>query len=100
ETLRACWASAGEGHCATVIIEGDAGVGKSRLGREIRGEALQSGAMLLDIDCSPRAANTPLSPIGTLLRRMIGGRPRDSAAAVAHAKRWLRDILGADHVDA
>ena len=56
------------------------GIGKSRLAREVRREARDGGAMVLDIDCSQRAANTPLGPIARLVKRLIGAPPPNRPA--------------------
>ena len=75
------------------VLQGEPGIGKSRLAREVRREARDGGAMVLDIDCSQRAANTPLGPIARLVKRLIGGAATESPGAEAHVQTWIRALL-------
>jgi class 3 adenylate cyclase/tetratricopeptide (TPR) repeat protein len=93
--LRDAWNRALASEGSTIVLTGDAGIGKSRLAREVRREALEAGATVLDIDCSERSANTPLAPVATLLRHLVGGLSRDSDVVAARVRAWLSDVLGA-----
>lgn len=69
DTLASAWAVTREGNGQVMVIVGDAGLGKSRLGRAAFDRALEDGALRVEIDCTPGARNTPLFPIGVWLRR-------------------------------
>ncbi|MDB5864277.1 MAG: adenylate cyclase [Betaproteobacteria bacterium] len=70
--LSAAWDDARDGRGQTVCLVGDAGIGKSRLARTIVQRAAQDHAVVLEIDCMDSTANSPLYPIGVLLRRAAG----------------------------
>lgn len=91
--VRRCWAEALESHGRTIFVDGDAGVGKSRLAREARRDALGAGATVIDLDCSRRARHTPFAPVATALRRMVRA-PETSTATAADLERWLAAVLG------
>jgi class 3 adenylate cyclase len=68
--LSEAWAEARRGAGRVVCLVGDAGIGKSRLARAALQLATRDGATVLRIDCMPSTGNTPLFPIGMLLRRI------------------------------
>lgn len=65
----------GEGN--TLLISGDAGIGKSRLVLEARRHALHSGFLVLQGSCFPNDHGCPFAPILDLLRSAL---PQLSAA--------------------
>jgi len=69
--LLAALEEAGRGTGAAVLIQGDAGVGKSRLAEEIALEADQRGFRVLQARCSERGVATPFAPWVDLLRAGI-----------------------------
>ena len=62
-----------------------AGIGKSRLARAALDAATRDGATVLSIDCMPSTGNTPLFPIGVLLRRTA-----DIASTASEAEKRAR----------
>ena len=68
--LTQAWLATSSGQGTPVALIGDAGIGKSRLAHEAQRIAAAGGATLLRLDCTPRAGNSPLFPIGALLRRL------------------------------
>ena len=68
--LSEAWSDARGGKGCTVCLVGDAGIGKSRLAKATLDLAALDGATVLNIDCMPSTGNTPLFPIGMLLRRV------------------------------
>jgi class 3 adenylate cyclase len=70
--LAEAWAAARGGQGRAVCLVGEAGIGKSRLARAALDLAAPEGATVLTIDCMPSTGNTPLFPIGVLLRRCAG----------------------------
>jgi class 3 adenylate cyclase/tetratricopeptide (TPR) repeat protein len=93
--LAAAWAEALDGRGKAVCLVGDAGIGKSRLARATLERAMSDGAHVLEIDCTPAAGNTPLLPIGVLLRRTAGIDAASSEDAKEEAaSRLLTRLLG------
>jgi class 3 adenylate cyclase len=68
--LSEAWFDARGGTGRTVCLVGEAGIGKSRLARAALDLAAREQATVLRFDCMPSTGNTPLLPIGMLLRRM------------------------------
>ena len=97
EQLIDAWRQSLAGAGQAVALIGDSGLGKSRLARTILARAATDGATLLEINCTPSTGNSPLFPIGVLLRRTASFAPEQSdEERVAHARRLLERILGAD----
>jgi hypothetical protein len=97
QQLSTAWSRALAGEGSAVSLVGDSGIGKSRLARSVLECARGVGAITLEIDCTPGAGNTPLLPIGALLRRragiVAGASDADkSAAAIA----LLTPLLGGE----
>jgi hypothetical protein len=93
--LAALWRAALAGHGVTIRLVADAGMGKSRLARTVLSWAVRDRAMVLEIDCRPSAANSPLLPIGVLLRRTAGiGPGATDEDKKALATVLLRRLLG------
>jgi class 3 adenylate cyclase/predicted ATPase len=78
EMLRARWIEATRGASHTVIISGEAGIGKSRLLRELKEVARQSDHVTLELRCSHLRQNTALYPVIEQSQRMFQFRPGDS----------------------
>lgn len=98
--LADAWRQALAGHPQAVVLTGDAGIGKSRLARAALEAARADGAETLSIDCSPSAINTPLFPVGVLLRRSAGiTSGMAPAAALACLHRLVETLLPADDVE-
>lgn len=80
---------AGRDHRTTIVVEGEAGIGKSRLVRELLGVAGERGGRLVVLQCNERLANQPLTPVVLLLRRTLDlaalRREPDALAALAAA---------------
>ena len=76
--LSEAWSDARDGKGRAVCLVGDAGIGKSRLAKATLDLATRDGATILSIDCMPSTGNTPLYPIGMLLRRIANITTRAS----------------------
>ena len=74
--LRA-WKEAREGHGRTVLVSGEAGIGKSRLARAVVERAAADGAAMLSFSCSPYHAATALFPVVDHLQRAAGLESED-----------------------
>jgi len=78
--LTDAWLAARRGSGSAICLVGDAGMGKSRLARAVLERAKRDGATVLEIDCRPSTENSPLLPIGVLLRRTARIGPSASEA--------------------
>jgi class 3 adenylate cyclase/tetratricopeptide (TPR) repeat protein len=77
EQLLSRWELARAGTGQTVLVSGEAGLGKSRLLAALR-ERLDPSAQWLSAQGSPYSQNTPLAPVILLLRRRLALRPEAS----------------------
>jgi class 3 adenylate cyclase/tetratricopeptide (TPR) repeat protein len=75
--LRA-WESSCHGRGQVVLIQGEAGVGKSRLVEGLR-EAAGKGHIWVAIRCSPFHTGSAFYPIIEHLKRVFGWQPKDTA---------------------
>jgi class 3 adenylate cyclase len=89
EALACAWTDSLSGHGQAICLEGDAGMGKSRLARSMLDRAAQDGAVVVEIDCTPSTRNSPLFPIGVLLRRIARIPPQGTE----EQKRTLAENL-------
>ncbi|MDK1378374.1 MULTISPECIES: AAA family ATPase [unclassified Sinorhizobium] len=85
-TIANAWDGVIQGRGAVVLIEGDAGIGKSRLLREIRGSTRDRRSKLFFFQCQPGGFRSTLHPLvnsfpGAML--LSGGHRGLTAAAVA-----------------
>ena len=92
EFLSAAWAQAAEGAAGTVVIEGEAGIGKSRLVEWLT-EIAQTDAQRVTLQCSPYHQDSPLYPAARLLERAAGAPPSDDAHRDTKRGRRLRAFL-------
>ena len=79
KALRAALSDAQAGQPSLVLLTGDAGLGKTRLSRELEETARESGVLTLRGECLELfgSANIPYAPIAAALR----AAERDSLAA-------------------
>ncbi len=70
-TLKTLWKHAIESSGQVVLIEGEAGIGKTRLVTVIAEHAVANNAQILECRCSPDSQNSPLYPILTILRQQL-----------------------------
>jgi predicted ATPase len=80
ESLRAAWADAAEGRGRTLLLRGEAGIGKSRLLEAAEQLAVGLPHEVLQAECSPYHTNSPLHPIVEMLERRMGSS-KDMAPA-------------------
>lgn len=62
-----------EGQFCTAMVQGESGIGKSRLTGLISDLGIEANAVLTECECSPLHTNTTLYPVIELLNRLIFG---------------------------
>jgi class 3 adenylate cyclase len=91
EELRAVWAEVVTGHGHVVVLEGEAGAGKSRLAHELQ-HTEAARASWLTVQCSPLSSEQPFGPLTAHLPASdTPGRlsPEERrAASLAAAVQW------------
>jgi len=95
-TLEAALAEAGRGRPATVLIGGEAGIGKSRLVSEFAERARGAGARVLTGGCLELGADgLPFAPFTSVLRELVRDLGADGVAGLlpSGATRELARLL-------
>ncbi len=75
------WEAAKEGHGQAVLIQGEAGIGKSRLVGALRERVAGEDHIWVAARCSPYHANSTLYPMIEHLKRAMGWKPEDDVEA-------------------
>lgn len=78
--LRRRWEQSQEGLGQVVLINGEAGIGKSRLVEGLRDHVHQERAAQIAFRCSPYTTNSALYPIIEGVQRLLGWQPDDTVA--------------------
>ncbi len=73
------WEASKEGHGQVVLIQGEAGIGKSRLVEALREQLSGEDFIWVAIHCSPRHTNSTLYPVIEHLKRAMDWKPEDAA---------------------
>ena len=71
------WEAASEGNGQVALIQGEAGVGKSRLLDALREKVRDDNPLWVAIRCSPYHTNSPSYPLIRHLRQALGWLPED-----------------------
>jgi class 3 adenylate cyclase/predicted ATPase len=79
--LQRRWAQVQEGHGQVVLLSGEAGIGKSRLVRELHEIVERDGATRLIFRCSPYHQQSALHPLIEHLQRLVQVRREDPLEA-------------------
>jgi len=76
--LSRCWEASKEGHGQVVSIQGEAGIGKSRLYLALRDQIAVENYLWVAIRCSPYHTHSSLYPVIKHMKRVMGWVPDDS----------------------
>jgi class 3 adenylate cyclase/tetratricopeptide (TPR) repeat protein len=82
-----------------VMLQGEAGIGKSRLVDALRERVERESATVLECLCTPYAQNTPLFPIVSLVERTLGftrETPNSDKLAALEKRLAARGLLTAE----
>ncbi|MFQ5550957.1 MAG: adenylate/guanylate cyclase domain-containing protein, partial [Gemmatimonadales bacterium] len=72
------WEASKEGHGQVVLIQGEAGIGKSRLVAALREQVASEAYMWVANRCSPYHVNSTLYPVIENIKRVMGWKRQDS----------------------
>jgi class 3 adenylate cyclase/predicted ATPase len=75
------WEASKEAHGQVVLIQGEAGIGKSRLVEALRQQVAGEDYIWVATRCSPYHANSTLYSVIEHLKRVLGWAPEDGAEA-------------------
>jgi class 3 adenylate cyclase len=78
--LRDAWQRVADGMGQTVLVQGEAGLGKSRLCYELRQRLAREPHTWLECRCSPYTAGTAFRPITELVEQALAFQPADTPA--------------------
>lgn len=79
--LQSLWQGTLQGQGQAVLLSGEAGIGKSRMVRELRARLGLVGVQAPMLQCSPWRVHAPLHPLREGLRRSLGFRAEQDAAS-------------------
>lgn len=79
--LQSMWLGAMQGQGQAVLLSGEAGIGKSRMVRELRARLGLAGVQAPMLQCSPWHVHAQLHPLREGLRRSLGLQPDQDVAS-------------------
>lgn len=95
DRLHEAWSLAREGEPRTVLLSGEAGLGKSRMTAALKESLAAEPHLVREIHCSPFYPNTALYPVTELLRSELG---LDRNVVEAEALSRLEGLLATSRV--
>jgi len=78
QRLHTAWQQASNQACQVMGVQGDAGMGKSRLIQEFRRQLVANGVRVLECRCRPDASASPYLTLAEAIRRWLDIRPQDN----------------------
>lgn len=95
ELLRDLWSKAKNGQGQALVLRGEAGIGKTRIIRELVDQIQSDRQVTMRYHCSPYYQNSALRPMIVQLSEAAGFLPEDSAAVRLIKLRELLSITSA-----
>jgi len=93
DTLEAVWSAVCDGQGQSVAIEGEAGIGKSRLIHELKSICEEQLAIVILCQCWERRHNTAFFPIIDMMNRTLALDPEaPDAEKLARLRRFLEQL--------
>jgi len=91
-SLNGMWSNVSTSGGHAVLVQGEAGIGKSRIVDSLRAHVLHQSGTVLECVCTPYAQNAPLFPIVGLVERVLGftRETTDADKRAAIAQRLAR----------
>ncbi len=90
------WAAAVAGERQALLLHGEAGIGKSRLVRELRQTLAARGYRTMECRCAPESTSSAFQPLIDLLRRQLRVHEGDPPAVQVARLRALQITTGAE----
>ena len=78
ETLLTRWRNTQRGEGGVVLLQGEAGIGKTRLVETFMGCLVTEGVTVRELRCSPESAHSPFHPLIAMLESLYGFEPDDA----------------------
>jgi class 3 adenylate cyclase len=94
--MRERWHLARQGEGQIVTVNGEAGIGKSRVIEALQQELAAEAHVRTNLQCSPYHSDSALYPVIQYLNRLAGLAPGDDPSDAGTDK--LRSLLGARHI--
>jgi TOMM system kinase/cyclase fusion protein len=92
ERLQAAWARSRKAEGATLLLSGEAGMGKSRLARELRQRLQEQHFGWIEARCLPEMQNSALRPVIDLLNQELNLGSADGIASARRLEGALREL--------
>ncbi|HSL26256.1 MAG TPA: adenylate/guanylate cyclase domain-containing protein [Acidimicrobiia bacterium] len=92
--LQGLWEATLGGDGRTVLIRGEAGIGKSRLARYVRDLSARTGGSPLQGSCSPYYTSAAFHPLARMLSRRLGFTPETDDRQRLHSLELEMDEAG------
>lgn len=92
QTLLDAWRRTGTGEGTAMLIEGEPGVGKSRLAAELMSLVDAEGCRALEARCLPEWQNASLRPLRSLMMDLLGVNTATSTESSLHLESGVNEL--------
>jgi class 3 adenylate cyclase/predicted ATPase len=92
--LRAHWAQVQDGLGQVVVLNGEAGIGKSRLVRVLYESIAAEPHVRVEWRCAPEAQQSPFQPVITHVQRLLRWRPEEPPEGTLHTLEAMLTASG------